>query len=234
MSERRFSEEEVAEILKTAAEVQHSENMQLPSRSGLTLTELNEIGREVGISPEAVQQAVRRLDPTTQPTRRFLGLPIGVGRTVELDRTLSNEEWERLVVDLRQTFDARGVIRQEGSLRSWTNGNLQVLLEPTSTGQRLRLKTVKGSAEGLIGGGIAIFTAGAVLTVAALVKGVVPDSGLTAALTFLMGGGLVMFGAGAFSLPSWARRRRQQMDEIADRAANMEGGQSRLPDIPSS
>src|SRR5215217_4781652 len=183
MSERRFSEEEVAEILKTAAEVEHSENTQLPSRSGLTLSELNEIGREVGISPEAVQQAVRRLDPTTQATRKFLGLPIGVGRTVELDRNLSNEEWERLVVDLRQTFDARGVIRQEGSLRSWTNGNLQVLLEPTSTGQRLRFKTVKGSAEGLIGGGIAIFSAGALLTVAAFVKGVVPDSGLTAALT---------------------------------------------------
>ena len=235
MSERRFSEEEVSEILKHAAEVQHSESAQLPSRSGLTLTELNEIGREVGISPEAMQQAVRRLDPTTQPTRTFLGFPIGVGRSVELDRNLSNEEWERLVVELRQTFDARGVIRQYGSLRSWTNGNLQVLLEPTATGQRLRMKTVKGSAEGLIGGGLAVFLAGVLLTVAALAKGVVmTDTGLIAALTSMMGGGLVMFGGGAFSLPGWARLRRRQMDEIADRAADMTRDQLRLPDLPSS
>ncbi len=235
MSERRFSEEEVAEILKNAAEVQYSDNPQMTIANGLTLSELKEIGREVGISPEAMQHAVRRLDPATPPTRTFLGFPVGVGRTTELDRSLSNEEWERLVVELRQTFDARGVIRQDGSLRSWTNGNLQVLLEPTATGQRLRMKTVKGSAEGLIGGGIALFLAGGVLTVAALVKGVVmTDTGLIAALASMIGGGLVMFGGGAFSLPGWARLRRRQMDQIAERAEEMARDRSTLPDIPAS
>ena len=231
MSERRYSEEEVAEILKHAAEVQHSENTQLPLRSGLTLAELSEIGNEVGISPEAMRQAVRRLDPATQPIRTLLGLPIGVGRTVELDRNLSDEEWERLVVDLRQTFDARGVMRKEGSLRSWTNGNLQVLLEPTATGQRLRLRTLKGNAQGLIIGGIAIFSAGAFMTVAALLRGVAWDPGFTSALTFLTGGGLVMFGGGALSLPGWARLRRRQMDEIAERATDITESQSMLPHI---
>jgi len=234
MSERRFSEEEVAEILKNAAEVQDSDNPQMTLANGLTLSELKDIGREVGISPEAMQHAVRRLDPATNATRTYLGLPLGVSRTVELDRKLSDDEWERLVVELRQTFDARGVIRQDGSLRSWTNGNLQILLEPTSTGQRLRLKTVKGSAQGLIGGGVAIFLAGAVLAVAAVVKGVVPDSGLIAALGTMMGGGMVMFGGGAFSLPSWARLRRRQMEQIADHASEMTRDRSNLPDIPSS
>lgn len=232
MSERRFSEEEVAEILKNAAEVQHSDNPQMTLANGLTLSELKEIGREVGISSEAMQHAVRRLDPTTKATRTYLGLPLGVSRTIELDRKLSDEEWERLVVELRQTFDARGAIRQDGSLRSWTNGNLQILLEPTATGQRLRLKTVKGSAQGLIGGGIAVFLAGAILAIAAVVKGVVPDSGLIAALGTLMGGGLVMFGGGAFSLPGWARLRRRQMDQIAEHASEMALDRSGLPDIP--
>lgn len=48
MTERRFTEEEVAEILKYAAEAEHSSRGVVPSRDGLTLGELQEIGREVG------------------------------------------------------------------------------------------------------------------------------------------------------------------------------------------
>jgi hypothetical protein len=225
MSERRFSEEEVAEILKQAAEAEHADRNLLKSGSGLTLTELNDIGREVGISAEAIQHAARRFDTTDQTTRRFLGLAIGVGRTVELDRKLTDDEWDRLVVDLRETFDARGVIKQEGTLRSWTNGNLQVLLEPTSTGQRLRMKTLKGSAQGLIGGGAGIFLAAVFLLVTAALKGPITDTGFLASIATLGAGGIGMFAAGALGIPSWARLRRRQMDQIAERAS------SRLPDL---
>ena len=34
--------------------------------------------------------------------------------------TLPQEEWERLVVDLRETFDARGHVTSQGTLRQWT------------------------------------------------------------------------------------------------------------------
>lgn len=44
MSERRFSEEEVTEILKYAAEAEHANRNLLRSGSGLTLSELKEIG----------------------------------------------------------------------------------------------------------------------------------------------------------------------------------------------
>src|SRR5215217_7367986 len=110
MSERRFSEEEVSEILKYAAEAQQSDNSLLPSGAGLTLTELQEIGREVGISAAAMQQAVQRIGKVEAPTRTFLGLPLGVGRTVDLDRKMNDDEWDQLVADLRATFDARGVV----------------------------------------------------------------------------------------------------------------------------
>src|SRR5437870_10699022 len=89
-------------------------------------------------------------------TRRFLGLPIGVGRSVDLDRALSDPEWERLVADLRDTFDATGRMRQDGAFRQWTNGNLQAVLEPTDIGHRLRLRTGKGDAVAFLMGGLAI------------------------------------------------------------------------------
>src|ERR671914_9277 len=155
MTERRFNEAEVAAILEKAAEAQHAGARQLPSGEGMTLAELQAIGSDVGIDPRLVAQAAHALDKGGRPTaRRFLGLPIGVGRTIDLGRKLSDGEWERLVVDLRETFDARGNIRQEGSFRQWTNGNLQALLEPTPTGHQLRLRTFKGDAVRLISGGI--------------------------------------------------------------------------------
>jgi hypothetical protein len=234
MSERRFSEEEVAEILKQAAETEHTNRNLLRSGSGLTLAELNEIGREVGISPEAIRHAARRFDTTDATTQRLLGFPIGVGRTVELDRNLTDDEWDRLVVDLRETFNARGVIRQEGTLRSWMNGNLHVLLEPTAIGQRLRLRTLKGSAMGWLGGGAGMVVFAALLAIAGVVKGPPGDAGIFAAAVMLGVGGLGFLGIGSASIPGWARLRRKQMDQIAERAEEMTRDRSALPDIPSS
>ena len=221
MSEHRFTEEEVAAILKDAAEAQYSNDPLLPSGGGLTLAELQSIGREVGISAEMIQKSAQRLKPARQPTRKFLGLPLCVAQTVEFDRKLTDQEWERIVVDLRETFEAQGVVRSQGSLRQWTNGNLQALLEPTATGQRLRMRTVKGNAPGLIGGGILVFSAATAALVTAFATGVAHDTGLMMSILATMTGGAGMFSASALGLPGWARRRQQQMDQIAERAALM-------------
>jgi hypothetical protein len=218
MSERRFNEAEVAAILEKAAEAQHSGQRLLPSGEGMTLAELQAIGTEAGIDPRLVAHAARSIDLAGRPTsRRFLGLPIGVGRTVDLGRRISDEEWERLVVDLRETFDARGKIRDEGSFRQWTNGNLQALLEPTPTGHRLRLKTLKGDAVGWITGGLAMLGVAAVGFIGAAARGGFPDAGAISSMGFMAMMGTAMFGLGALRLPGWARTRRRQMEEIAAR-----------------
>ena len=217
MSERRFTEDEVETILKNAAEVQHSDQGLVRAASGLTLAELEEIGREAGISAEAVQHAVRRLEKPDQPTKTFLGFPIAVGTSVELNRTLSDEDWDRLVVELRETFNARGLVTREGSLRTWRNGNLQVLLEPTPTGQRLRMRTLRGGARELMIGGAAMTTFSVAAWTAAVLQGPISDAGFLAAVGTLAVGGLGMFAAGSLRLPGWARMRRKQMDQIAER-----------------
>lgn len=220
MIERRFNEAEAAEIFEKAAEAQHSGQRQLPSGEGMTLAELQAIGGEAGIDPGLVARAANALDAAGRPTgRSFLGLPIGVGRTIELGRKLSDEEWERLVVDLRETFDARGTMRQEGSFRQWTNGNLQALLEPTATGHRLRLRTFKGDAAGYIIGGLGMLGVATVALVSAAVRGPLGDIGMLTSLGFLGTMGITMFGVGALRLPRWARLRQKQMEEIAGRLA---------------
>jgi hypothetical protein len=220
MTERRYNETEVAEIFAQAAEAQVPAQRQLPRSEGMTLAQLQEIGREVGIPVEQLAQAAKALELKGRATSRsFFGLPIGVGVIVELGRKLTDEEWERIVVDLRETFDARGKQSREGSFRQWTNGNLQALLEPSGTGQRLRLRTVKGDARGLIVGGLSMLGFATVAGSTALVRGGVDDRGLIMALVTLATMGVGMLGGGAFRLPGWAKLRRRQMEEVAARSA---------------
>jgi len=215
MAERRYNRDEVAAIFKQAAESQQAPRLDHPSAGGMTLAELQEIGSEVGLPRELVARAARSLDVTgSSALRTFIGLPIGVSRTVELERSLSDAEWERLVVQLRDTFDARGRVRYDGPFRQWTNGNLQVLLEPTPSGHRLRLRTVKGSARELMSAGLVSLAIAAAMLLAAATTGRLAD--LAAGAAFLTAAGLGLFGLAALGLPGWARLRGRQMDDLAE------------------
>lgn len=218
MTDRRFNEEEVAAIFKQATEAKQTPQRELPSGEGLTLAEIQEIGRQVGISSELVTQAASSLVQAGTPTSRTMfGLPIGVGRIVDLDRNFSDAEWDRLVVDLRETFQARGRLTQEGSFRQWTNGNLQVLLEPTGNGSRIRLSTIKSSSIRLMNTGRVLLGVAAVTTIASLIGGSsVARMSWVAEMVFLAG---TMFTVGAVQLSGWAALRRDQMREIAGRLA---------------
>ena len=217
MSQRRFNETEVAEIFERATQHQAGATRQATSAEGMTLVELQEIGREVGIAPEALEQAARSIDLADRETvRRFLGLPIGVGLTANIGRQLTDEEWQRLIVDLRETFDARGKVRDEGAFRQWTNGNLQVLIEPTPEGNQVRMRTLKEDSRFYIGTGlgliaIAIFGFAGKIVAGAEVPTIL---GKFIPLSFI-GTGLVAFGA--LRLPGWARERRAQMESIVAR-----------------
>jgi hypothetical protein len=232
MAERRYSEAEMASIFENAADAEAAGRRASGTPEGMTLAQLQEIGREAGISPEAVAQAARMVEQRGRPvSKRWLGLPIGVGRTMELGRRLDDREWEDLVVDLRETFDARGRVSVQGSFREWTNGNLQALLEPTSNGQRLRIRTVKGSAQSLILAGVAMAGAAVVMALVTVIPrgGTLAEALLGIAPLMTMAAGLL--GVGALQLPSWARLRARQMDDVLARLAQTvnEPASDRLP-----
>jgi hypothetical protein len=215
--DRRYTDDEVAEILDRATETHTGSSLGAPSATGMTLAELQDIGGEVGIPKDAIARAAASLDrplPDAAAHRTFLGTTVGVGRSVELPRPLTADEWNRLVVDLRMTFDAKGKIRQEGAFRQWTNGNLQALLEPTATGERLRLRTVKGSAMPGMGVGGAMMAGAAIGGVIAFFTG---TAAAAVDLSMLAATGAVLFGFARIPLPNWARRREQQMEDVIER-----------------
>jgi len=213
MSERRYTEEEVTTIFHAAAEGPSTPTHDRSLADGLTLADLQAIGREVGLSPEAVAHAAQALEVRRGAvSRKFLGLPIGVERRVALRRRLTDEEWERLVVQLRDVFKARGRTKSDGSLRQWTNGNLYVLLEPTPVGDRLRLGSLNGGASASLRLGLAALGATALLAIAGLLGGQATNLGT---MVGLLAGGLALIANGALRLPGWARLRGRQMEDVA-------------------
>ena len=215
---RRYDEAEIAEILEIAT---RNEGAVRPgskgSGEGLTLEQIQEIGSEVGIAPARIADAARTLSGRSLvgPAKTFLGAPRSVSRIVPIDRALSDDEWTRLVVDLRETFDAVGKVTIQGNLRTWSNGNLQVHVEPDGDRYRVRMRTHKGN----VMPGMAMSAAFIFLSLLMVLEGLGEGDNFRAlVMAFLFGGAGV--GALAFTraaLPGWALERAGQMEGLAHR-----------------
>jgi hypothetical protein len=241
--ERRYSEDEVAEIFRVASEARgpvgrlasgddptgsaDSGDDPLGSDDGATLAELQDIGREAGIDPDQIALAASRLGvlPARLPRRSHFGMPIGVGRVVPLARAPSEREWEILVTELRDTFRAQGRDRSNGNLKSWANGNLRADVEPTQEGYRLKLQTLKsGATAGNVMGGSALALAAIGFVASQLLPGgysLTPLGGMMPMMLAAWGGATLAWNG--LSLPRWARKREEQMEHIADRATALIG-----------
>ncbi len=213
---RRFDDREIALIFEQANGAQEAHTDVASRSGGLTLEQLHEIGRDVGLSTDHITRAanaIARGDMVPTQRRTWLGLPVAISRTVDFGRPVSDDEWHGLVSTLRETFEARGKLSTEGAFRHWHNGNLSAMLEPTPTGHRLRLSTRKGDARVRVTMG-ALYLSLGVGFGALAVLGVVSDKG------FVGGGlmavmGLVALASTYIGLPRWARARAEQMEFIA-------------------
>jgi hypothetical protein len=221
--ERRYAEAEIAEIFEAAATPNASHRRAPSAAHGLTLTQLQAIGSEVGVAPDRIAAAVAALELRRGAHARqsHLGMPISVGRTVELPRAPTDREWELLVGELRKTFSAQGKDGSSGNLRAWTNGNLHAYVEPTEAGYRFRIGTLKGDAAALNWSGIGLMLLAAIILSALILMGEPMERLLGPALIGIMGA--AAFGYNAVRLPRWAQAREAQMEYIAARVQKLIG-----------
>jgi len=228
MTERRYRDDEVREIFELATRLARAPDP--TSADGLTLEELQEIGRDVGVSPDRVARAAAALDRPVEerPRRTLLGAPIAVSRSVVLPRPPTDREWEVLLAELRETFQARGKTGGVGNSRHWRNGNLHAYVEPTEGGYRLRLETLKSGADALGWVSLGGVLVGLVLMVIEVVAGVTAN--VEGPLTLAAMGALGL-GANVLRLRPWARTRERQMEYIAARALELVGEEGEAPDV---
>ncbi len=218
-SERRLSDTEVSLVLQRAAEES--------AQPGLTVAQVQEIARDVGLSPEAVSRALTEsASGVLRPARleHTLGVPVGVSKEVVLPGELTDEAWSVLVSTLRAAFNAHGKETRTGVVREWRNGKLRIAVEPTPQGHRLRMSTQKDRAlTAPMIGSLSAFVYAAALAAAATTK---PFLMVLAAVPAVIGAGLAAWPF--LTLPKWARTRATQFDEVAREAATL----TVTPDAP--
>jgi hypothetical protein len=222
---RKYSEKEIAAIFEQASRDQEHANQRKNDSEGLSLEELQEIGRQTGIDPALISKAaatvgdVRSSEPPPAPST-ILGIQTSASRIVDLNGDLSDDDWGRLVIEMREIFNAHGKSETQGAFRSWRNGNLRITVEPTDAGDRLRMSTKKGNAPGIVFGIAAAMT----MLLGTLLLTLIFDSSpegvfsVRSLILLSVAGGL---GINLMQLPRWVTERESQMDALGVMASEL-------------
>jgi len=147
MTERRFTDKEVAIILRRAADLEkRTSSTALSSGRGLTLSDLKEIAAEAGIDPELVSRAVTEVQgPRGIRTGSLLGGPGPVQREIRATPgELSREDLAELVRVVDEEVRDQGTVQEALGHVRWTSQgrflSTQVSLEPGNGETLLRVE----------------------------------------------------------------------------------------------
>ncbi|NNM05479.1 MAG: hypothetical protein HKO65_10280 [Gemmatimonadetes bacterium] len=163
MTERRFTDREIGQILRRAVELEEgSPSKAVSSARGLTLVELQEIAKEAGIDPGMVGRAVAEVESRGGLEPWSIGGPSGVKREVRtVPGELPREQVGELMRVVDQEVEAQGtVVEALGAVR-WTSNtrflSTQVSVEPSGEDTLLRVEerfseAVRGPLHGIPAG----------------------------------------------------------------------------------
>ncbi|HEX3158709.1 MAG TPA: hypothetical protein VHQ45_09335 [Gemmatimonadaceae bacterium] len=229
---RRYSDDEVALIIRRASELQQADAAAREPGSGLSLTELEEVAREAGLDPALVRRAAADVE-SRQPASvasRFLGAPT----RIQIERTVEGElppvAFEMLVDEMRRTLGETGQTSVLGRTLAWnitpaTHRHAQTRRVHVSVVSRAGLTTIRveesltALSTGLFGGLVGGMGGGS--------GGIAVGVGLGVFGSALTGAGLWMASVlGAYSLARgiFARKSRGRAAELgamADRLATI-------------
>ena len=164
---RTYSEREVQSIIERAVERQHAAE-ERTGGAGLTLAEIERLGRESGIDPAHLRAAAAEVDEAG----RTLSRQTGQTRThVEAERWIdapfSLAAWEDAVAELRGRFgapigapfgsDAGETVQQVGRSYEWTHTSMlgvktRVTVSPRGDRTRVRLDQLVGLSSSAVEG----------------------------------------------------------------------------------
>lgn len=218
---KRFSEADAQRIFAAAAERQHERGQ---TETGLSVEELEEIGRAAGLDPALVREAAMdslRPEPVSY-TKTVLGMPTQFRRERFIRGDITDEAWAQIVADLRRQFNKPGLVTDIGKVREWRshmNDQMQpvtVTLAPERDGTRVVIE--RSQTQTVLGLGIAAgvnFFMGLIFLVFANVETGEPDLIFPAAVMLLFA---LVFATGTyFGMRTHGRRQIESFDTVLDR-----------------
>lgn len=247
---RTYSEDEVSAIIARAVERQQEADAGA-TESGLTLDEIERLGRDSGIDPAHLRAAAsemdtvgRTLDRQTSQTKT----EVIVERWI--DAPFRIEAWEDVVAHVRQTFgasigsatgsDAGETVRQIGSTYEWSHtSNLgvrsRVAVSPRDGRTRLRMTQIVGTSTPTVDGIGYGFLVALVPTLLVMLGLGQTDLGAGTALPIMIAS-FLMFWAVCSPIVTvldrrWRAKKLRALDALADDLTPI---LNRTPDSPSA
>ncbi|MEO7503305.1 MAG: hypothetical protein ABIW94_11765 [Gemmatimonadaceae bacterium] len=253
--ERRFNEEEVALIIKRAAELQQTEQTENDPGNALSLTDVEQIAREAGIDPKLIRQAALGLDQpsTTIRPNPWIGSPTRIVFERVVDGEIPVEEFEPLIADVRRTFGDNGVPSVLGRSLAWSSSvrgrrraqgrQIDVSVVPRGGVTTIRVEEeLRNVAGGLFGGLVGGGGGGTTGISIGIGMGAFHSAPLAFMLWVAIAGGFYTLARTIFG--SIAAKRERELRELANRleeqvtaavvtpsAQIRGGGVSRLPSV---
>ena len=215
---RTYSQDEVREIIRRAAETTASRERSQSEDSGLSIDDLRDLAISTGLDPQVMLDAARSLDRDVEETfeKRLLGVKISAAHAIRIEGPFTDHDWHALVADCRSTFKAKGKVHDHVGTREWSNGNLHVLVEPAGEDVIVRMRTHNGQAQQFMGIGIAI-----AVSIFVGLGSTFDSSSLTGdplGNLMLLFGAVFAFSAFLYTrIRRWAQTRESQMDAMGRR-----------------
>ena len=256
--ERRFNEEEVALIIKRAAELQQTEQTEKDPGNALSLTDVEQIAREAGIDPKLIRQAALGLDQpsTTIRPNPWVGAPTRIVFERVVDGEIPIEEFEPLIADVRRTFGDNGVPSVLGRSLAWSSSmrgrrraqgrQIDVSVVPRGGVTTIRVEEeLRNLAGGLFGGLVGGGGGGSTGIVMGAGMALFDSFPAVAVMWVAVAGGFYALARAIFG--NVAAKRERELRELANRLEEQvtaavvtpsvqirSGGVSRLPSVDAT
>lgn len=236
MTDRTYSEKEVAVLLERAAELQVQAARRADHRLGLTLDELESIASEAGLDPSLLRQAANELDQPQHSLLRRNSGQTAIHAFVErrVPGELTPEVWEDIVAELRHHFESDlagmmgmpqygvGTTEQIGRSVQWRHMSMsgletKVLIRPREDELDIRLSQRVGWSGAPTEG----TTYGIILAVAAgLVSGAILNSSIIGGTVFVIAL-LTAIPLVIFFDMAWRKKKVRELETLADRLSSI-------------
>lgn len=220
---RRFSDKEVAKILRRATEIQRAE----PSArdpEGLTAQELEDVAREAGIDPLFLRQAAAELEVggSSDIWTKLAGAPAGFVLERIVPGEVPESMFEELVPIMQTATIGQGTASAVGKTLTWTSrsdsnsSSQQILIAYRDGETTVRIEErMTGFAGGLFGGLLGGVGGGLGIGAGGALGGALGS----VALAFVIPT-VVIGGAYAAARAIWVaevKKRRRRMQDLLDR-----------------
>ncbi|MGN8224077.1 hypothetical protein [Gracilimonas sp. BCB1] len=211
---KTYTKKEFSRILSKASEIQTNKDL-YGDQDGLTEEELIHVAEEVGISREALAEALQAIDEPDLDQQSY-SLMKGTSRiqnSATINTVFTEDQWEDLVLEIRKVTGGIGKIRKTGNTFEWEQrksdfGYKHFSFTPKEGKTKIQMVSSWGPFKMIVG--FLSFFFAFIITLIAIKE----ISGKQLALMIAPFVGLGGFALSRFFLKNYYRRQKEQLAKL--------------------